>query len=333
MPTFQAFYVTENEDKTFSQNIVERKTEDLPAGDVLIKVLYSSLNYKDALSSTGNRGVTRYYPHTPGIDATGVVEESISPNFQKGDKVLVTGFDLGMNTSGGFGQYIRVPAKWVVKLPRGLKVKESMIFGTAGLTAALCIDKLLQNGLTPEKGKVIVTGATGGVGTLAVMILAKLGFHVIGVTGKPEGKDFLLKIGAKEVISREEVDDKSNRPLLKGVYAGCVDTVGGNILATILKSMQYNGLVAICGLVNSSELPTSVFPFILRGVSMFGIDSSECDIEWRKKLWKNLAKNWKPDGRRSALQKIIKTVTLKELPKEITKILKGGQIGRVIVRL
>lgn len=333
MSTFQAFYITENEDKTFSHAIVERKIEDLPAGEVLIKVQYSSLNYKDALSSTGNRGVTRNYPHTPGIDAAGIVEESLSPDFQKGDKVLVTGFDLGMNTSGGFGQYIRVPAKWVVKLPRGLKSKESMIFGTAGLTAALCIDKLLQNGLTPEKGKVIVTGATGGVGTMAVMILAKLGFHVVGVTGKPEGKTFLLQIGAKEVISREDVDDKSGRPLLKGIYAGCVDTVGGNMLATILKSMQYNGVVAICGLVNSPELPTSVFPFILRGVSMFGIDSSECDIEWRKKLWKNLAKNWKPDGRRSALQNITKTITLKGLPKEIKKILKGGQIGRVIVRL
>ena len=327
MSTFQAFYISENEDKTFSQATVERKIEDLPAGEVLIKVQYSSLNYKDALSSTGNRGVTRNYPHIPGIDAAGIIEESISSDFKKGDKVLVTGFDLGMNTSGGFGQYIRVPAKWVIKLPRGLKLKESMIFGTAGLTAALCIDKLLQNGL--KSGKVIVTGATGGVGTMAVMILAKLGFYVVGVTGKPEGKEFLMKIGAKEVISREEVDDKSNRPLLKGIYAGCVDTVGGNILATILKSMQYNGVVAICGLVNSPEVPTSVFPFILRGVSMFGIDSSECDLEWRKKLWKNLAKNWKPNE----LQSISKTITLKGLPKEIKKILKGKQIGRIIVRL
>jgi len=329
MSTFHAFFVTENIDKTFSQNIIERKIEDLPAGEVLIKVQYSSLNYKDALSSTGNRGITRNYPHTPGIDAAGVVEESHSADFKQGDKVLVTGFDLGMNTSGGFGQYISVPANWVIKLPRGLKTKESMIFGTAGLTAALCIDKLLQHGLTPEKGKIIVTGATGGVGTMAVMIVAKLGFYVVGVTGKPEGRDFLLKIGAKEVISREEVDDKSIRPLLKGMYAGCIDTVGGNILATILKSMQYNGLVAICGLVNSPHLPTTVFPFILRGVSMFGIDSSECDFEWRKKLWKNLAKDWKP----SNTQSIFKTVTLKGLPKEIKKILKGGQIGRVIVRL
>ncbi|HEY1056741.1 MAG TPA: alcohol dehydrogenase catalytic domain-containing protein, partial [Emticicia sp.] len=173
MPTFQAFYASENEDKTFSNQVIERSTDDLPAGEVLIRVKYSSLNYKDALSSIGNRGVTRNYPHTPGIDAAGVVEESSSDEFSVGEQVIVTGFDLGMNTSGGFGQYIRVPAKWVIKLPRGLRLKESMIFGTAGLTAALCIDKLLQNGLTPDKGKVIVTGATGGVGTMAVMILAK----------------------------------------------------------------------------------------------------------------------------------------------------------------
>ncbi|MBA4852605.1 YhdH/YhfP family quinone oxidoreductase [Emticicia sp. BO119] len=329
MPTFQAFYVSENEDKTFSRQIIERSTDDLPAGEVLIRVKYSSLNYKDALSSSGNRGVTRNYPHTPGIDAAGIVEESNSDELSVGEQVIVTGFDLGMNTAGGFGQYIRVPAKWVVKLPRGLRLKESMIFGTAGLTAALCIDKLLQTGLTPDKGKVIVTGATGGVGTMAVMILAKLGFAVVGVTGKPEGEAFLLNLGAKEVVSREAVNDQSGKPMLKGIYAGCVDTVGGNILATILKSMQYNGVVSLCGLVQSPELPTTVFPFILRGVSMFGIDSSECDIEWRKKMWKNLAKKWKPEG----IQSITRTVGLKGLDKEIRKILKGGQMGRVVVRL
>lgn len=329
MATFQAFYVSENEDKTFSQQIIERNTDDLPQGEVLIRVRYSSLNYKDALSSIGNRGVTRQYPHTPGIDAAGIVEASTVDTFAVGDKVLVTGFDLGMNTAGGFGQYIRVPARWVVKLPRGLQLKESMVLGTAGLTAALCIDKLLKNGLAPDKGKVIVTGATGGVGTMAVMILARLGFHVTGVTGKPEGKAFLLGLGAKEVISREEVDDKSGKPLLKGIYAGCVDTVGGNILATILKSMQYNGVVSICGLVHSPELPTTVFPFILRGVSMFGIDSSECDIEWRKQMWKNLARKWKPEN----LASIVRTVTLKSLSKEIKKILQGGQMGRIVVKL
>lgn len=331
MPTFQAFSVTENEHNFFSQTIIQRHTNDLPVGEVLIKVQYSSLNYKDALSATGNRSVTRNYPHTPGIDAAGIVEESSSSDFQKGDKVFVTGFDLGMNTSGGFGQYIRVPSKWVLKLPRRLSAKESMVFGTADLTAALCIDRLLQSGLTPEKGKVIVTGATGGVGTISVMILSKLGFDVVGVTGKPEGKEFLLSIGAKEVISREEVDDKSGRPLLKGIYAGCIDTVGGNILATILKSINYNGSVAICGLVQSPELSINVYPFILRGVSMFGIDSSECSMEWRKRLWKNFSKKWKPASK--DIQVITKTISLESLSDEIKKILRGGQIGRVVVQL
>ncbi|WP_259016250.1 YhdH/YhfP family quinone oxidoreductase [Emticicia fluvialis] len=329
MPTFKAFYVSENADKSYSNQIIERSTDDLPEGEVLIRVKYSSLNYKDALSATGNKGVTRNYPHTPGIDAAGIVEESATDQFSKGEKVLVTGFDLGMNTAGGFGQYIRIPARWVVKLPRGLRLKESMIFGTAGLTAALCIDKLLQNGLTPDKGKVIVTGATGGVGTLAVMILARLGFETVAVTGKPEGAAYLKNLGATEVLNRDAVHDHSGRPLLKGLYAGCVDTVGGAILATILKTMQYNGVVSICGLVQSAELTTTVYPFILRGISMFGIDSSECDIEWRKKMWKNLAGKWKP----TKIEQIARTVTLKGLSKEIKKILKGGQMGRVIVRL
>ncbi|MFN3852092.1 MAG: YhdH/YhfP family quinone oxidoreductase [Spirosomataceae bacterium] len=325
----KALWINENDDNTFSQQIIERSIDELPAGEVLIRVKYSSLNYKDALSSTGNRGVTKKYPHTPGIDAAGIVENAENEDFTKGDKVIVTGFDLGMNTSGGFGEYIRVPTKWVIKLPKGLKLKESMMFGTGGLTAALCIDKIISNGITPQKGKIIVTGSTGGVGIMAVMILSKIGFEVVAVTGKPEAKDFLMKIGAKEVIGRNEIDDKSNRPLLKGQFAGAVDTVGGNLLATILKSMNYGGVVSVCGLVNSPELPTSVFPFILRGVSMFGIDSAECDIEWRKKMWKNLAKKWKPEQ----LNSVIKTVTLQGLPKEIKKILKGGQIGRVVVRL
>lgn len=324
----KALWITENEDKTFTPNVVERNIEDLPTGDVLIKVKYSSLNYKDALSASGNKGVTKNYPHTPGIDAAGIVESSTNEKFAKGDKVIVTGFDLGMNTSGGFGEYIRVPSEWVIKLPKGLKLKESMMFGTGGLTAALCIDKIIENGITPQRGKIIVTGSTGGVGIMAVMILAKLGYHVVAVSGKPEAKEILIKLGAKEVIGREGIDDKSNRPLLKGQYAGAVDTVGGNILASILKSMNYNGVISICGLVNSAELPTSVFPFILRGVSMFGIDSAECDIEWRKRMWKNLAKKWKPEN----LKSVIKTVTLNSLPKEIKKILKGGQIGRVVIR-
>ncbi len=329
MTKFKAFLVSENDDKSFQQNIVERDILDLPAGEVLIRVQYSSLNYKDALSASGNKGVTRQFPHTPGIDACGVVVECTNDDFQVGEQVLVTGFDLGMNTSGGFGQYIRVPSKWVIKLPENLNPTESMYLGTAGLTAGLCIDKLIQNGSKPEYGKVIVTGATGGVGTLAVMILAKLGYHVVAVSGKKHAHEFLYAIGAKEIISREDITDQSTRPLLKGAYAACVDTVGGNILATILKSMQYNGLVSICGLVQSPELHTSVFPFILRGVSLFGIDSSECAIDWRTDVWNKLAHAWKPNK----LESVGKTISLEDLTQEIEKILKGEQIGRVVVTL
>ena len=329
MSKFKAFLVTENENKYFQQDIVERNIDDLPIGELLVRVKYSSLNYKDALSSIGNKGVSRNFPHTPGIDAFGIVEICSTEDFKPGDQVLITGFDLGMNTSGGFGEYIRIPAKWAIKLPQNLTPTESMILGTAGLTAGLCIDKLIENGSKPENGKVIVTGATGGVGTLAVMILAKLGYHVVAVSGKKHAHEFLYGIGAKEIISRDEVSDNSSKPLLKGIYAACVDTVGGNILTTILKSMQYNGLVSICGLVQSPELHTSVFPFILRGISLFGIDSSECSLEWRKKVWQKLSEEWKPDH----LESISKIIALEELPQEINKILKGEQIGRTVVKL
>jgi acrylyl-CoA reductase (NADPH) len=325
----KAFTIFENSDGSFTQKIIEKNIDELPEGEVLIRVKYSSLNYKDALSATGNKGVTRKYPHTPGIDAAGIVEDSLTTEFKKGDKVIVTSYDLGMNTAGGFGQYIRVPVKWVLKLPKGLSLKESMILGTAGFTAAQCIDKLILNGVKPNQGKIVVSGSTGGVGSLAVMILAKLGFEVVAITGKKEAEEFLIKIGASEVIGREQMDDNSSKPMLKGQFAGGIDTVGGNILATMLKSIQPNGAVSICGLVNSPELKTTVFPFIIRGISMLGIDSAEAPIEWRKSLWKKLAKEWKPVD----LQGISKEVKLNGLKKEINKILEGSQIGRVIVKL
>ncbi len=329
MKIYKSFTVFENENGSFSNKIIEKNTEELLENEVLIRVKYSSLNYKDALSATGNKGVTRKYPHTPGIDAAGVIEESNVLEFKKGDKVIVTGFDLGMNTAGGFGQYIKIPAKWILKLPKKLKLKEAMIFGTAGLTAAMAIDKLLSNGLKPTDGKVVVSGSTGGVGTIAVMILVKLGFEVVAVTGKIEAIDFLHKIGAKEIISREQISDNSPKPILKGIYAAAVDTVGGNILATIIKSLQPNGAVSVCGMVSSTEFHTSVFPFIIRGVSVFGIDSAEAAIEWRKKLWNKLAQEWKPTD----FEGITKEIKLEGLKKEISKILIGGQIGRVIVKL
>src|SRR5687767_3000158 len=255
--SFKAMVVSETADKKFSREIKQLALGDLPAGELVIEVKYSSLNYKDALSATGNKGVTRKYPHTPGIDAAGVVADSTTKLFAVGDQVTVTGFDLGMNTSGGFGQYISVPALWATKLPQGLSLKDSMSHGTAGLTAALCIIRLMASGLSKESGEVLVTGATGGVGSAAVAILSKLGFNVVAATGKTSEHDFLTSLGAKAIISRDEANDTSGRPLQKSRWAGVVDTVGGNILATALKTTNYGGLVAACGNVMSSDLNVS----------------------------------------------------------------------------
>ena len=269
---FKAMVVSETADQKFTREIGQKEFSDLPAGELLIEVKYSSLNYKDALSASGNKGVTRKFPHTPGIDAAGVVATSSTSQFGAGDQVIVTGFDLGMNTAGGFGQYISVPASWAVKVPQGMTLKESMAYGTAGLTAALCVMRLMAFGLTKDSGEVLVTGATGGVGSVAVGILAKLGFNVVAATGKTDEKDFLTQLGAKAIISRDEANDTSGRPLQKGRWAGVVDAVGGNILATAIKSAKYGGLVAACGNAMSADLAVSVYPFILRGVSLLGVD-------------------------------------------------------------
>ena len=327
--TFKALQISENFEKQYVREIIQRQVSDLPAGEVLVRVHYSALNYKDALSSVGNKGVTRNYPHTPGIDAAGIVEESQSSDFKVGDEVIVTSYDLGMNTSGGLSEYIRVPARWIIPMPTGLSMREAMINGTAGFTAALCINALINNGLSSDKGKVLVTGSTGGVGILAVAMLKKLGFEVTAVTGKPEAHEFLLKIGASEIISREAMDDKSGRPMLKSVYAGVVDTVGGNILATALKSLTYGGAAAICGLVASPDLPTSVLPFILRGNSLFGIDSAECPMPLRQEIWKKVATEYKPTN----LSLLATEITLKEVPKKLDIMLNGGAIGKSLVNL
>ncbi|RMF88123.1 MAG: acryloyl-CoA reductase [Nitrospinota bacterium] len=325
--TFTAYLVSKTAENTFVPAIVERPLEDLPAGDVLIRVAYSSLNYKDALSATGHPGVTRKFPHIPGIDAAGTVVSSAVEQFRPGDEVLVTGYDLGSNTWGGYAQYIRVPADWVVPLPAGLSLYESMIYGTAGFTAALSVDAMEHNGLSPEKGEVLVTGATGGVGSIAVAILAKIGYRVAAVTGKTTEHDYLRRLGATTILSRDEVNDQSNRPLLSARWAGAVDTVGGNILATILKSTQQHGSVAACGLVAGAELPTTVYPFILRGVNLLGIDSVLCPMEKRRAIWARLASDWKPDH----LEEIATTITLAGLQEKIQAILQGKVRGRIVV--
>lgn len=327
--TFKAMVVEEEGEKNFVRSIKDRSTDELPEGDVLVNVHYSSLNYKDALSAIGNKGVTRNFPHTPGVDAAGIVAESNSPEFSTGEEVIVHAHDLGCNTSGGFGQYIRVPAPWVIKLPANLSLKESMIYGTAGFTAAYSVLELQEHGVTPDKGEILVTGATGGVGSVAVSILAKLGYDVVASTGKTDQEQFLSDLGAKEIISRDESIDESGRPMLKGRWAGVVDTVGGEILVTAIKATKPMGVVTCCGNVASADLPLSVYPFILRGVILIGIDSQNCPAEIRVKVWNRLSADWKLDN----LDSMGREVSLDQLDDEIALILKGKQVGRVVVNL
>ena len=327
--TFRALVVSKTDENTFTREITERSISDLPEGEVLIRVHFSSLNYKDGLSCIGNPGVTRNYPHTPGIDASGKVTESSDSRFKEGDSVIVTGYDLGMNTSGGFGEYIRVPADWVVPLPEGMTFKEASIYGVAGFTAALSVDALQKYGVNPEHGEIVVTGSTGGVGSVSVALLSLLGYTVVASTGKKEESEFLQRLGASEIISREEVNDESKKPLLRERWAGAVDTVGGTTLAALLKAAKRGGAVAATGLVASAELSTTVFPFILRGVSLLGIDSGFTPTKLRLEIWNKLAGIWKIPQ----LEQLTIDSTLEELDPEIDKILAGGQRGRVVVNL
>ena len=326
---FTAFVVRKTDDHQFTTSLAEEVLDALPKGDVLIRVHYSSLNYKDALSATGHPGVTQKFPHVPGIDAAGTVVSSTVSQWKKDEPVIVTGFDLGMNTWGGFADYIRVPADWVVPLPGGLSLKESMILGTAGLTAALCVQALEQHGITPLSGDILVTGATGGVGSIAVSILSKLGYSVVAATGKSSHHDFLTSLGARLIVNREEVTNQTGKALLKERWAGAIDTVGGNLLATVLKATKYDGCVTACGLVGGAQLPTTVYPFILRGVRLIGIDSVQCPLQRRLSIWNKLASDWKPPH----LDELASTITLFQLPEQIDRILQGQSVGRVLVSL
>ena len=321
--------VSSESNKKYESKVQSRTIQDLPEGDVLIKVYFSSLNYKDALSAIGNKGVSRNYPHTPGIDAAGIVETSESKNFKVGEEVIVTGYDLGMNTSGGFSEYIRVPSEWVVKKPEGISLSESMALGTAGLTAGLCVRKLINHKLTPDSGKLFVTGATGGVGIVAMMLLSKLGFEVVAITGKLESQDMLKKYGASDVITREDLDQPLISPLQKSIYAGGIDAVGGNVLSNLICATSQRAAIACCGMVNGADLNTSVFPFILRGISLYGVDSAETELGIKEEVWNNFSSAWKLED----LENQIKEITLSDLPAEIDTILKGQQIGRIRVKI
>lgn len=325
--SYRALVVEEAGENQFRREVKEVNIDDLPVNDILIRVHYSSLNYKDALSASGNRGVTKKYPHTPGIDAAGIIEHSRVDTFKKGEKVLVTSYDLGMNTNGGFGQYIRVPADWVVKLPDGLDLKQSMIFGTAGFTAGMSIYKLIRD-VRPDQGDILVTGATGGVGSIAAAILSHLGYTVTAVSGKTD-TTLLEHLGVKHVIGRDEFLENTKPPILKESWAGVIDTVGGDILATAIKSTQLDGIVTCCGNVASPNLPITVFPFILRGVSLLGIDSQHCPMEFRLAVWKKLASEWKFDF----LENMYDEISLSGLNDKVDQILKGKLKGRTLVNL
>ncbi len=329
MQQFKAMQVLELDDGKFRAEIIERSVDELPEADTLIRVQYSSLNYKDALSFSGNRGVTLQYPHTPGIDAAGTVISSSNTKLNEGDEVIVTGYDLGMNTSGGYGQLIRVPSAWVVKRPQELSSKESMVLGTAGFTAALCIEKLLVNGLKPEHGKVLVTGASGGVGVVAVALLSKLGYSVSASTGKEQAHALLGSLGADQLVDRSTLSEEVSRTLLREDWAAAVDVVGGATLTTILKSLRYGGSVAACGLVQSPTFSASVFPFILRGVNLLGVDSVQLPIEVKTELWRKLATEWKLDK----LDEICTDIGFDELEASLTQVLKGAASGRFVLNL
>jgi acrylyl-CoA reductase (NADPH) len=321
-------YIVEETDTGFSGSIQTRSTADLPPGELLIEVAFSSLNYKDMLSAGGNRGVTKQYPHTPGIDAAGRVVESSGGEFQPGDEVIVTSYDLGMNTPGGFGRYIRVPEAWAVPLSAGLTLKEAMILGTAGLTAGICVQRM-SGQVRPEDGDIAVTGATGGVGILSISILKKLGYRVLAVSGKSEAAEFLTSVGAAELLDRSELQDSSGRPLLKARFAGGIDTAGGQMLTTLIKSLKPMGAVSCCGNAASAELDLTVFPFILRGITLSGVSSQNYPMHLRRKMWKMLAGEWKPDN----LEQITAEITLDGLPDALESMREGRHSGRTVVKL
>ena len=326
---FRCYFIEKSSDGTISSSLTSRKTAELPAGEVTVRVLWSSLNYKDALAATGNPGITRKFPHIPGIDAAGVVVESSAPSFPVGTEVIATGHELGVERWGGWAEFIRVPAAWLVKRPAGLTLEEAMTIGTAGFTAAQSVHALIHAGITPERGPIVVTGATGGVGSLAVQILAQLGYEVTAVSGKPDRTDWLKQIGAKTVLDREAFLSAPNRPLLAATWAGGVDTVGGTMLATLLRGGQHRGCVAACGVVGGAELSLTVYPFILRGITLSGIDSAWCPDDRRLDIWKHLATDWKP--RHLADSRTV--ISLDQVGPAVEQILKGQIAGRVVVQI
>lgn len=328
MSQFRAYRIFEENGKSAGR-FVDLTIDDLAPGEVVIQTHYSSVNFKDALAATGTGKVIRRFPCVGGIDVSGVVSTSTDARFKAGDKVLVTGYDLGVAHDGGYAEYVRVPANWVVPLPIGLTLYEAMALGTAGFTAALAIHRLEQNELSPDKGKVIVTGATGGVGSLAINMLSQLGYHVVATTGKDSEHDFLKSIGANEILPRNSIDLTSKRPLEKALWAGALDSVGGDTLAWLARTMQNEGAIASFGNAAGAELNTTVFPFILRGVKLLGVDSAATTMHLRKQLWQRLATELRPQ----AFDRIAHTSSFAQLPEVFPKMLRGETRGRTVVEI
>ncbi|MGE7605953.1 NADPH:quinone oxidoreductase family protein [Peribacillus frigoritolerans] len=326
---FDALVVNKQDDQ-FTVNIQQLSLDDLPQGEVLIRVHYSGVNYKDSLAAIPNGNIVSSYPIVPGIDMAGVVVSSEDSRFKEGDEVIATSYGIGVSQSGGYSQFARVPAEWIVPLPDGLTMKEAMIIGTAGFTAALSVLRLEENNLTPGQGSVLVTGATGGVGSFAVSILSKLGYSVEASTGKESEHGYLKAIGAATIVSREDVYDGKLRALGKQKWSGAVDPVGGEPLASVLSQIKYGGAVAVSGLTAGTSLPATVFPFILRGVNLLGIDSVNCPMDTRLKVWHRLATDFKLEDLEQLVQQ---EITLEELPGVLPTLLKGEARGRTIVKL
>ncbi len=325
--SFRALRAVERSKGYFVNEIHTLPIESLPEQEVLVQVHYSSLNYKDALAAHGHRGITKNFPHTPGIDAAGVVVESKTPEFSSGDEVIVTGYDLGMSTPGGFGEYIKVPGAWCVKKPPNHDLRYFMVLGTAGLTAGLSIDRL-QAEVRPIDGEILVTGASGGVGSIALALLSKLGYHAVALTSKVDHSDILAKLGAFRIVDRTLIEGVPDRPLDKEIWAGIVDTVGGPVFSKALKSIQHGGAATTCGMVSGTELETSIFPFILRGIVLFGIDSVEIKRVRKRQIWEKFDDEWSLAN----LDSIIQEISLEELPSAIEKMYCGKMLGRVVLK-
>lgn len=328
--TFKALLVNKKTEDDFSVSVHDLTLDKLPDSEVLIKVAFSSVNYKDGLAIIPNGKIVKNYPFVPGIDLAGTVVSSKDTRFKEGDQVIATSYEIGVSHFGGYSEYARIPADWIVPLPEKLSLKEAMIYGTAGITAALSIQRLEDNGITPDKGKVLVTGATGGVGSLAVAMLSKLGYEVAASTGKAAEHEFLHSLGAKEILSRDEVYNGNIKALDRQLWAAAIDPVGGETLAAILSKIKYSGSVAVSGLTGGGNVPTSVYPFILRGVNLLGIDSVYLPMEQRTQLWNRMATDLKP----TILEKCMKKeLNLEELDNHLPIILRGESRGRMIVKL